>query len=219
MSGWHTVKQGDCVHSLAAKEGIPLNRILEASENEQLFSVRERTRENMLVEDDRVFIPEREARTEQRPTDERHRFKYIRPIIELRVEINEMGQARADEPYWVEIDGKRHDGLTERTDQHGLVQCRLPADTAVAVIVIGELEDEYETHLGHNCPPDTRQGVHARLWNLGLLRDGEIDRSPDGDAAAGAQELLGDEAPQLVGGDEANWIRAIGTKIAEAYGS
>ena len=219
MSGWHTVKQGDCVHSLAAHEGVPQKRILDASENEELFRVRERSRPNMLVEGDRVFVPERALRTEQRPTDDRHQFKHIPATIELRVEISDMGQARADEPYWVEVDGKRHDGLTERTDHKGLVQCRLPADTAVAVIVIGESEDEYETHLGHNCPPDTRQGVHARLWNLGLLRNGVVDRSPDGDTAAGAHELLNDEASQLLAGSETRWVREQGSKIADSYGS
>lgn len=165
-----TVEPGDCLLSLAAKAGIPVSRITTHPDNQALMA--KRHHQNLLLPGDELTIPDKRIKHVSGGTELRHRFVKKLPKAEIRIRLYELGLPRRNEPYWVEVDGKRYEGESPTTDYDGLVLCRIPADAERATIVIGETRDRYDLLLGHIDPLDTVEGIHTRLANLGYYEGG-----------------------------------------------
>jgi N-acetylmuramoyl-L-alanine amidase len=160
----HTVRPGDCLHSIAADHGLPWRKVWDHGPNRQLAQSRE---PNLLMPGDVVVVPEKTIRHEDRPSDAKHRFRKHREIVEIRVAVHGLGGPRKDEDYFLEVNGRKLEGSEGTTDGEGLAVARIPASAGSAVLVVGENEDEYELLPGHLDPVDTVTGIHGRLDNLG----------------------------------------------------
>ena len=212
----HTVRQGECLVSLAAKHGVPVDRIKNHPDNAALMREREHE-ESTLKAGDALTIPPLERRTEDGATEEKHVFRYHRPWAVLRVRLFEFDEPRAEEEYVVYADGKPLEEFEDgpkQTDSEGLVECRIPPETRVCRIVIGECEDEYDVAMGEIDPIGTDSGVHTRLQNLGLY-DGSVDAESNSETASGLgalrKQVSPDESTAENTGDGAE-------KLKEFYG-
>jgi len=164
MAGMRKVEPGECVLSIAESEGMPWTRIWEAPENAALAELRGKP--NILLPGDEVYVPDLEPREESGVTEQKHKFRAKRGV-ELRIRIHTLKGPRKNEPFHLEVDGKKIKGTTEKTSAEGLAVIRVPASLRRAVLVVGKMEDEYELFIGFMDPADTVTGQHARLQNMG----------------------------------------------------
>src|SRR5690349_22189598 len=85
----YVIQQGDYVPKIAADRGFSdFKTIWDHPRNAELKSLR--TTPNVLLPGDKLFIPEREVRTEARPTDAKHEFVLSGKPLKLRVVIHDM---------------------------------------------------------------------------------------------------------------------------------
>jgi N-acetylmuramoyl-L-alanine amidase len=206
----HTVRQGECIASIAKQYGLLPDTIWNHSENAEL---RERRQDSkVLLEGDVVFIPEPRHRTEPCATDQRHQFRRKGVPAKLRVRIarrrgaargQSSAQATADSgssdtqasgsvehepranvPYVLDIDGRLIDG---ETDADGRIEASIPPDARRGRLILepGTLDETIiPLELGHLNPLDTLSGVRHRLTNLGYdCGDAEDAEDPDFQAA------------------------------------
>jgi hypothetical protein len=82
----HVVQQGEHLAGIAAAHGFSsFKPIFDHPDNAQLKALRKNP--HVLLPGDKVVIPERELREEQRATDARHRFVLDRDELKLRVKL------------------------------------------------------------------------------------------------------------------------------------
>jgi len=160
--GNHTVRQGDCIESIAFDHGFFWETLWNHTENASVK--RRRQDHNALLPGDRVFIPERRAKQVDGATEQRHRFRRRGVPSRFVVRLMRFGEPRADEPYVVVIDGEIISG---RTDENGRLAVRIPPNARNAVLLLNEGQEEHNLSLGHLDPVNEVSGVQARLNNLG----------------------------------------------------
>jgi len=172
--GDYVVEQGDCIESIACRHGFFWKTIWDHPENSELKQKRQDP--NILLEGDRVFIPELTERTEKCGTQQRHRFKRKGVPSKLRLVLKDAEQKpRPHVPYMLEIDGRLFQG---ETDADGCLQHSISPNAKRGRLIIGERDDpfgeEYELALGRLDPISELSGVQARLKSQRFY-DGEID--------------------------------------------
>ncbi|HUU46767.1 MAG TPA: peptidoglycan-binding protein [Acidobacteriota bacterium] len=165
----YTVKQGDCISSIAFEHGFFPDTIWNDPENSELKEKREDP--NVLLPGDVVYIKDKEIKEESCASDQRHRFrrKGVPEILRIQFKIND--EPRANEAYVLEIDGSRSEG---KSDGDGVVEVWIPPSAMSGKISFPDGEDEYELELGDLDPITEISGLQARLRNLGFY-DGEVD--------------------------------------------
>jgi hypothetical protein len=159
----YTVKQGDCISSIAFKYGFFPDTIWNDSKNSDLKQ--RRNDPNVLFPGDEVWIREKEHKEESCATEKRHRFKRKGVPEFLIVQLKIDDEPIANEPYVLEIDGALSEG---RTDGDGKVEITIPPNANKGKITLRESGDEYELELGCLDPITEISGVQARLRNLGF---------------------------------------------------
>jgi N-acetylmuramoyl-L-alanine amidase len=183
----HVAVQGECLLSIAAKEGFLWKQIWDFEGNRKLRELRKEP--NLLAPGDVVQIPEKKVASFQCEAGKVHRFVVHGRRVEVRVRLLHLEGPRRDEPYHVEVAGVIYKGKTERTNDDGLAICRIPATAHRAILVVGELEDEYELLIGDMDPHDTVSGAHARLENLGFDTGG-VGSPWDGKSASALRSFF-----------------------------
>ena len=165
----YTVKQGDCMESIAYSHGFFWETLWNLPENDELRETRKDP--NVLLPGDKVFIPKLRIKEESCAEEECHRFrqKGVPAKIVIRFEVD--GEPRADEPYFVVIDGKRSNG---RTDDEGIVELFISPGAKKGRITFPESEREYDLVLGGLDPITELSGVQGRLMDLGFF-PGPVD--------------------------------------------
>lgn len=171
----YTVKQGDCILSIAHAYGFFWSTLWDLPENAALKA--QRADPSLLLPGDVVVIPDLRPGSFDRPTGARHRFRRKGVPARLRVRFVVNDRPRANEPFVLDVDGKR---TTGRTDGDGVVDQVISPDARLARLTIGEGEGrtEHEMWLGHLDPIGEITGVQARLLNLGFpcrRVSGELD--------------------------------------------
>lgn len=172
MARAHTVRQGECISSIAAKYGHLPETVWEAPENRDLKELRGDP--NILAPGDVVMIPDKRMKEEPGATEKRHRFRRKGVPARLRVQLMLDGEPRANEPYVVNIDGALADGTT---DGDGFVDIPLPPDARHGELSIGSEKerDVIPLEFGAVDPADTDGGVAQRLHDLGLPVDRGVE--------------------------------------------
>ncbi len=179
----YTVKQGDCISSIAFAHDLFPETIWDHPGNADLK--KKRKDPNALFPGDQVVIPEKEQREEQCEADQKHRFRRKGVPERLRMQfVDEDDKPRKAVPYVLAIKTKSGRPVplkTGKTDNDGFLEETIPPDATEGEITLGEEDDEevIEIMLGHLDPIDTISGVKARLNNLGYEcgeEDGEFDR-------------------------------------------
>ncbi|MBM4338037.1 MAG: LysM peptidoglycan-binding domain-containing protein [Deltaproteobacteria bacterium] len=166
----YTVKQGDCISSIAFQHGFSPDTIWNDSKNNKLRQ--DRKDPNVLFPGDEVYICDKEDKEESCETEKRHRFKRKGVPERLRLQfMDEEGKGRANEACILDIDGKLSDS---KTDKDGKIEIWIPPNAKKGKITFRDSGEEYELQLGELDPVTEITGVQARLGNLGFY-EGEVD--------------------------------------------
>ena len=167
----HVVKQGECISSIAFKYGFFPDSIWNDAENSELKEKREDP--NILFPGDVVQVRDKKVREESCATEKKHRFKRKGVPEILRLQFFVAGEARANEAYILEVDGKVLSS-DNKTSSEGEIEHYISPKAALATVRFPDTDDKYTIKLGHLDPLDTISGVQGRLQDLGLY-DGPID--------------------------------------------
>lgn len=199
MSVRHTVRQGECLTSLAARYGFPSPDALhDHPDNAGLKEARPGP--HLLRPGDVVLVPEREPRAEPCATGREHRFRVRVPRRVLKVRVGDgAGGFLSGKRYELVVEGSTEPALAGTIPDGGLIEHELPASTERLRLRVWVHDDAvdadlvYPIGLGHLDPHDTLSGVRARLSNLGY---GPLsgDHEPDDalrEAVAAFQEREG----------------------------
>ena len=173
----HRVAPGDCLASLAARAGMPRDRVWDDPENADLKNSRDPF---LLRAGDRIHLPDPDCDDSDCDTGQRHRFRRLAPPVVLKVRLLENQEPRADLA-WRLLHGD--DVVGEgRTDGDGILES--PIDPLVPEFMLeltpepeGDepaVSERYRLLPGHLDPPETIRGVQARLINLGI-NPGPVD--------------------------------------------
>jgi N-acetylmuramoyl-L-alanine amidase len=170
--GDYTVRQGDCMASIAVGSGHFWETIWDDPANSELKEVRQDP--YVLLPGDRVTIPELRRKDEDIEPEKRHRFVRKGAPEKLIVVFRVAGEPRANEAYSLDIDGVVTEGTT---DPSGRMEAFIPPDAREGWITFVESGDMYELELGHLDPVNEIAGVQGRLRNLGFYA-GSVDGRP-----------------------------------------
>jgi len=156
----YVVKQGDCISSIAQRNGLFPDKVWNHPKNAKLKEKRKDA--NILYPGDMVFVPVKEEKQESGATKKRHRFKRKGVPAKLRLQIMEDDQPRANVNYTLVIDSQSFNGTT---DGDGKIEQAIPPNAKKGVLIL-ENDTPINLQLGQIDPIDTISGVQARLLNL-----------------------------------------------------
>lgn len=176
MAETYIARKNDCMASIAKKFGFGDYKIIyNHPQNAELK--RKRPNPNLLVEGDKVFIPDKNLGEESCATEQKHRFELKRPKTMLRLVIkDDRGNPIAGKRYELKIGEKVFNG---DTDGKGLIEQEIPAEATRGTLKVFT-EDEklkvlsWELSIGELEPVDTNKGTQGRLRNLAFYF-GQID--------------------------------------------
>ncbi|MCK4823593.1 peptidoglycan-binding protein [bacterium] len=159
----HTVKQGECISSIANKYGFFWETLWNLSENTELKQKRKEP--NILHPGDEVFIPEKEAKTESCATEQQHRFRKKGLPAKLRIRILHNNEPVGEAEYALAVEGKHYEG---QTDADGWIEQPIPPDAREGTLLLRDKAYEFDLLLGNLDPLDEVSGIQGRLKNLGF---------------------------------------------------
>jgi hypothetical protein len=169
----HTVKQGECVESIAFEHGLFWETIWNDSKNAELKQARENP--NALLPGDKIYIREKEEKEFPGASEKKHRFrrKGVPAIFQVKL-LDSENKARANLKYTLVIDGDTT--FTGTTDGGGKLEHRIGPNAKKGKLTVGEGKDkeEYDFNLKHLDPVEEPTGIQARLANLGYYH-GRVD--------------------------------------------
>ena len=180
----YTVKQGDCIESIAAEFGVAWEKLWNHPENTDLRDARQDP--NVLMPGDIVFV-EKEMRLAACATDRLHRFERDTCLSTLVLVLKEFDQPRADEPYTLCVEGSIVNGTT---DGNGKLETRIPSRARRGRLLLGkpEVQEEYRLDFGHIDPIQEASGIQGRLRNLGFATLDEFQKKQHLDVTGEADD-------------------------------
>lgn len=177
MAKYHTVKQGDHLSKVVLQYGFSDYRVIwDHSENATLKQQRQNP--NVLFPGDRLYIPDKQEKTESGATEQRHRFRLTLQPLKLRIVIKDLNdQPMANTRCQLHIEGEIYK-LT--TDSQGLIEQEIPRLAERGKLTIQDPENamdmEVSIQIGHLDPVEEISGQIARLNNLGY-KAGKLESS------------------------------------------
>lgn len=161
----YTVKQGDCIMSIAEDYGFLWETIWNYGDNAQLKKLRKDP--NILFPGDIVVVPEKTPRVESASTDQLHKFvkKVTGAQVRLRL-LDLKRRPRPNLPYVAAVDGVTSTGRSDG-DAYITINVKPNARELKLKVTDGPRTDEYTLPLGAIDPIDQLSGVQQRLANLG----------------------------------------------------
>jgi N-acetylmuramoyl-L-alanine amidase len=174
----HTVKQGDCLSSIAKKYGFPDYKVIwDDGSNAQLKQKRKDP--NILFPGDVVVIPDIDLKQVDKSTEQKHNFVLDVETVKLQLIVkDDEGKPYANCRYELKIDDKKFDGTT---DGSGKIIQEIAPDASSGEVALYSKEGEAESvitvfklELGHLDPVAEMTGIQARLNNLGFIC-GKVD--------------------------------------------
>jgi murein DD-endopeptidase MepM/ murein hydrolase activator NlpD len=170
MAMRYTIRQGDCLSSLAARFGLPVAALWDA--NPDLKALRKNP--NILFPGDVVTVPDAAPRQEDAATGSRHRFRAEAEPVRLRLQLRDRDRAIANERFVLRIGGVAREGTT---DAEGRIDVPIPPDATDATLEFRRRT--LRLAVGHLDPIETDSGVAGRLRNLGYRSLREFQRDHD----------------------------------------
>ena len=172
MPTQHTVRQGECITSIADQYGLFWETVWNHADNSELKQQREDP--NILQSGDIVHIPDKELKEEDCATEQRHHFRKKGIPAKLKVRIMADNEPLCDKPYMLYIDNRLV--KEDTTDGEGFVEAPIPPNAREGTIrvVDGANRLIFPISLGTVNPIDTDEGVAGRLHDLGYPVDEDI---------------------------------------------
>ena len=166
----YIVQQGDYVSKLSAERGFSDYRtIWDHPQNQKLKQ--QRTTPNVLAPGDKLFIPDKEVRTEVRSTDAQHKFTLTGKPLKLRIVVKDVtDKPVSGKPCDLKVTGSP-DVTPLSTDGTGMAQREINPDAAKGKLTLKDtglpIDLDLDLLIGHLDPIDTITGGKGRLANLG----------------------------------------------------
>jgi len=191
MAGYHTVAQGEHVAGIAWSYGFSdYKTIWNHPDNAELKSKRQNP--NVLFPGDRLFIPDLEHREEPRPTDQQHRFVLSRPVLKLRITLEDQYEKPiAGAPCLLTVDG---DSKQLTSDGRGKLELEIPPSAKQSFLLIQDAKQTphadvlIPVKIGHLDPVEEVSGQQARLNSLGYYPF-EVDGKTGPDFQSAVEEF------------------------------
>ncbi|MHC4502607.1 MAG: PGRP and LysM peptidoglycan-binding domain-containing protein [Planctomycetota bacterium] len=160
----HTVKQGECVESIAFEHGLFWETVWNDPKNAELKDARGNP--NALLPGDKLYVRDMEEKDEPCEAEQKHRFRRKGIPCMLRLVLCDQGEPRANQDYELEIDGEV---FTGKTDANGLLEQGILPNAKEGKLAVGTGADrmEYVLNLRQLDPADEPSGVQQRLNNMG----------------------------------------------------
>jgi N-acetylmuramoyl-L-alanine amidase len=175
----HTVKQGECLSSIAHAYGFPSYKdIYNHADNADFRKMRPNP--NLIYPGDEIHIPDYKEPPRSLATGKRHRIVMKQPLVKLRLMVRDStGKSAAGCRYRLTVDS-----LDEQKSvpSSGIIETVVPPSATQGTLWVywndGDQEPApIELKIGHLDPPDLPTGYQARLTNLGYRR-GEFSGKP-----------------------------------------
>jgi hypothetical protein len=165
MPTQHTVEQGDCISSIAARYGFAWKTVWDDPLNSKLKQLRKDPA--VLFPGDIVSIPDKDFATEQCATNARHKFVKQAEPTHIKIRFMLDGKPRAGIKYELQVAAWK---FTGSTDADGFVKADIPPDASKGTLVLIDGTDRsvFELDFGTLDPIDTDDGVRERLSLLGF---------------------------------------------------
>ncbi|APR80248.1 Hypothetical protein A7982_05595 [Minicystis rosea] len=189
----HTVKQGECLYTIAHEHRYEWKALWDHPKNADLKA--RRGDPFTLAPGDVVHIPDPEPARFTRATGATYRFRVKRDAAKLSLQLlDHEGMPRKDVPYEIEIEGQKIPG-EHRTNGEGRLQHDI-ATTArrgrLRVLPAGRAAEEYDLMVGALDPIEEvsgkLRGVQGRLASLGFY-DGPLDDTMNDDTIYALQSF------------------------------
>jgi hypothetical protein len=172
--GDYTVREGECLSSIADATGHFWRRLWDLPANQALKAAR--ADPNVLLPGDRVTVPPLVTKQLEADTGRRHRYRRrgVPEIFHLRF-LDPDGRPRAGLSYVLEVGDRTLEGVT---DGEGRIEQWIPPGAMEATLT---LENEkkrpeiYRLQIGSLDPGGSEAGARARLGNLGFLPDEDAE--------------------------------------------
>jgi hypothetical protein len=202
MPKTHTVKQGECLGTIAATYGFTSwKKIYDAPENADLR--RTRPNPNVLKPGDQIVIPDGKPIARKVSSGAVHTITVPQDVILLRLEVPDEGtfkfKLKVGNDEWTgEVSGP---GMIERPVNPRANRGELsvwPTQFSSAEEA-GHQATIWDLFVGHLDPVDTIEGVQARLISLGYF-SGEIDGNDSPELAAALRDFQTETAAPSVSG-------------------
>ncbi len=173
MATYHTVKQGDCLSSIAKQYGFTDYRtIYDDGNNAQLKQ--ERPDPNLLFPGDRVYIPNKVQKNEPAATGTHHTFELRSSRVFLNLAIHVDQEPLANAEYDLLLGGAKIHGVT---DSRGLLREEIETSVEFGKLVFQTPPMEWDLQIGCLDLVNKVTGIQQRLNNLGFAcgkADGQI---------------------------------------------
>jgi hypothetical protein len=183
-AGSYDAVDGDQLARVAVRAGHAWRTLLDHQGNAALK--RRDLVPGALARGDRVTVPPLDGAA----TDVRTGARYLAvrqgvpPLLRIQL-LDDDGYAAARRPWRLDADGAPSRSGT--TDDHGVLEARIPLDARAATLVVGERE--YELAIGALAPSSSDAGALARLAQLGVIA-ADADEAERARALAAVRALL-----------------------------
>jgi N-acetylmuramoyl-L-alanine amidase len=192
----YTVRQGDCLSSIAAQHGFRDYRIIYDHPSNAALKAK-RPNPNVVNPGDGLFIPEKEQKQCPAPTGKRTTFWARIPRTRLRLRLLDLrGNALGGLAFTLTVAGREIKGTTAGD---GMIDELIPAHAPRASLLLDERGVTKELVLGALDPIDTVSGYQGRLKNLGY-DPGPVDGVAGPRTAAAVRAFQRDNPPLRVDG-------------------
>jgi hypothetical protein len=167
----YTVRDGDCILSIAKTHGYLWETIWNDPANAELRA--QRADPNVLLAGDEVVLPDKGDKEEVRPTDARHRFVVRADLAKFKIRVLVDDKPDRGAPYELKL--ANGDVRTGSLDFEGFLTEEIPGDIRTGLLTVGPPTDRMSWGLqfGGLDPITTPSGVEQRLKQLGF------DAQPD----------------------------------------
>lgn len=168
----YKVKQGDCIHSIAYKNGFYWKTLWNHADNSTLKE--ERKVPGVLCPGDTLVIPDITKKSEDAATDTKHSFTAKNNATKVRIKMQLGEELLANEKYQIDVEGVLLEGST---DGDGILEFSVLPITKKVVVNLIDRKMKMPLSVGAMNPPSDEKGLQARLKNLGYnpgKEDGQL---------------------------------------------
>lgn len=166
--GEYSVGEAECLNSIANKFGFLPDTLWRHPKNADLRVARKD--HNILMPEDRLYVPELTRREESCATDQRHHFrrKGVPSKVKIRLLDHDLPDPYAGKPYKLDADGTIREG---KVDSDGYVQEPVDPGASCVTLTVGEGPEAeiFTLKMSALDPINSVRGAQQRLRNLGLL--------------------------------------------------